>query len=175
MLESKKLEISSLSKELVRLAADKKITFSLAESCTGGKIAAAITDIPGSSKAFIAGIVSYSAQSKVDLLGVNSEMIRKQGAVSEEVAISMALGIKHRTYCDVALAVSGVAGPTADDYQRPVGLIYIGVATNDHRGEELVSGHIYHFKGNREEVRAQATREALEILIHTVESYKRYK
>jgi nicotinamide-nucleotide amidase len=103
-------------------------TLATAESCTGGLIARQITAIPGVSPFFLGGVVSYSNESKVELLDVPAALIDAQGAVSAEVAAAMAAGVRRRLRADLGLSVTGVAGPTGGTPQKPVGLVYLGLA-----------------------------------------------
>jgi len=99
-----------------------------AESCTGGLIAATLTDIPGSSDVFDRGFVTYSNQAKSDMLGVAQDLISQHGAVSELVARHMALGALEKSRCDVAIAVTGIAGPEGGSADKPVGTVHLAVA-----------------------------------------------
>ncbi|HKZ22029.1 MAG TPA: competence/damage-inducible protein A [candidate division Zixibacteria bacterium] len=103
-------------------------TLSVAESCTGGLVAAKITNISGSSDYFERGVVSYSNQSKIEILGVPQDLLEKYGTVSPEVALAMAKGIREISKTDLGLSVTGIAGPTGGTKEKPVGLIYIGLA-----------------------------------------------
>jgi len=131
-----------------------------AESCTGGLIAAALTSVPGASAVLERGFVSYSNDSKIDLLGVLPETLRRFGAVSEQTAEAMAEGALAYSHADVALSVTGIAGPDGGTPDKPVGLVYFGLATRD--------GALFHYRniftGNREEIRAQSVAEGLELL-----------
>jgi PncC family amidohydrolase len=122
------LEGSSLSpvlSPLQQILHRRKLTIAVAESCTGGLVAAALTDLPGSSEYFLGGLVTYANQAKIDLLGVDPDMIRKHGAVSRQVARQMAAGARRIFGSDVAVSVTGIAGPTAEG-DKPVGLTFIG-------------------------------------------------
>src|SRR5207237_6808273 len=107
-------------------------TLSVAESCTGGLIAERLTNVPGSSRYFIEGVVTYSNESKTRLLGVDKELIREFGAVSQQVARDMASGVRHRAKTDFGLAVTGIAGPDGGTEDKPVGLVYIDLADDAH-------------------------------------------
>jgi nicotinamide-nucleotide amidase len=108
---------------------DMKKTLAVAESCTGGLIAKMITDVPGSSRYFLGGWVTYSNQSKVSQFGVKKELIEQAGAVSSEMAAAMAAGAKLKAGADYAIAVTGIAGPQGGSEQKPVGLVYISIAS----------------------------------------------
>ena len=137
-------------------------TLSTAESCTGGGIGAALTAVPGSSAVYKGGFITYTDEMKHDILGVRGTVLLRKGAVSEEVAAQMAKGARERMQADVAVSVTGLAGPDGDDRGNPVGLVYIGYS--DSRGEDTIS---FLYSGDREEVRRQAVKSALEfVLIH---------
>jgi nicotinamide-nucleotide amidase len=119
----------TLAETVLRLARDTATTIAVAESCTGGMVAAALTDIPGSSEVFLGGVVSYSNAAKVALLGVDAGVLAEQGAVSTEVAEQMAIGARTRFGADVAVGITGVAGPGGGTAEKPVGLVIFGVAT----------------------------------------------
>ena len=127
-----------------------------AESCTGGLIAGACTDLSGSSNWFERGFVSYSNTAKNELLGVDMALIQKHGAVSEEVAQAMAAGALARSRAQVAVAVTGVAGPTGGTPDKPVGLVWFGFALR-----ERVLAEKMHFPGDRAAVRAATVQHAL--------------
>ncbi len=132
-----------------------------AESCTGGMIAAALTDIAGSSDVIERGFVTYSNAAKTDLLGVPVSLIERHGAVSQQVAAAMASGAISRAPVDLAVSVTGVAGPGGGSAEKPVGLVHFGAAR---KGGPVVTEHQL-FSGDRDAVRAQATQRALELLI----------
>ena len=132
-----------------------------AESCTGGLIAATLTEIAGSSDVVDRGFVTYSNEAKSDLIGVPAELIRQHGAVSEEVAAAMAEGALTRSRAAVAVAVTGIAGPGGGSAEKPVGLVYIGLKTRD-QAQPLVERHV--FEGRRHEVRLQTVVRAIDLL-----------
>ena len=127
-----------------------------AESCTGGMIAAACTDLAGSSQWFERGFVTYSNAAKTELLGVPAALIAQHGAVSEPVARAMATGAVARSHAQVAVAVTGVAGPTGGSAGKPVGTGWFGWSTNG-----VVTREVQHFAGDRAAVRAATVRHAL--------------
>ncbi len=131
-----------------------------AESCTGGLIAATCTDLAGSSAWFERGFVSYSNASKTELLGVDAACIARDGAVSESVARAMASGALAHARAQVAVAVTGVAGPSGGSAEKPVGTVWFGWAT-----PTGVSTQIMHFAGDRAQVRAATVRHALQGLV----------
>lgn len=123
----------SLEEVVVKLLAAQGKKLSLAESCTGGRIASRITDVSGSSEVFTHGFVTYSDQAKQQLLGVNGVLLDTHGAVSKEVALAMAEGALARSRADIALSVTGIAGPTGGTDYKPVGTVWIGLATPNRR------------------------------------------
>ena len=127
-----------------------------AESCTGGMIAAACTDLAGSSQWFERGFVTYSNAAKTELLGVPAALIEAHGAVSEPVARAMATGAVARSHAQVAVAVTGVAGPTGGSADKPVGTVWFGWSTDG-----VVSTEMRRFAGDRAAVRAATVRHAL--------------
>ena len=135
-------------------------TLCTAESCTGGGIGAALTAIPGSSAVYVGGIISYTNAVKHKLLGVPAEMLETCGAVSAPVAEAMARGARIALNADVAVSVTGLAGPGGDDYGNPVGRVYIGYADGD-----TVTHREFTFPGNREAVRQQAAEAALKLVL----------
>ena len=139
-------------------------TLAVAESCTGGMLAAAITDQPGSSAYFKGGVVAYSNDIKERLLEVPGEVLAAHGAVSEETARAMAEGARRRLGADLAVSVTGIAGPEADGTEKPVGLTHVWLATPD--GGE---GRRFVFGGDRWTNRRQAVSEALGLLLTGVE------
>ncbi len=131
-----------------------------AESCTGGMIVAALTDIAGSSAVVERGFVTYSNAAKTELLGVDAALIAAKGAVSAEVAAAMAKGALAHSQAAVAVSVTGIAGPDGGSSEKPVGLVWFGLAAGD---ETTVEQHI--FAGDRAAVRRQATERALGLLL----------
>jgi nicotinamide-nucleotide amidase len=117
--------VDALVRELTRTGT----SLAVAESCTGGMIASALTEIPGVSEVFLGGVVSYANAAKVDLLGVPARLIEEHGAVSAEVAEAMARGARERFHADLGLSVTGIAGPSGGTPEKPVGLVYLGLAT----------------------------------------------
>jgi nicotinamide-nucleotide amidase len=111
------------------LLKQKRVTLSIAESCTGGLIAKRITDIPGSSAYFLEGAVTYGNDAKIRRLQVPEDLINKEGAVSSAVAMAMARGIRKESGSDIGLAVTGIAGPDGGTDEKPVGTVYLAIAT----------------------------------------------
>lgn len=142
-----------------RLLVQQKKTLAIAESCTGGLAAKLITDAQGSSRYFKAGWITYSNEAKTAELGVPAAMILQYGAVSEPVAAAMAKGARHRAGADFALSITGIAGPDGGSEQKPVGLVYIGVASAD---DCCVNKYV--FSHDREFIRLRAAQTALNLL-----------
>lgn len=149
-----------IAEQLVENAKRSGQTVTTAESCTGGKVAAAITDIPGSSAAFERGFVTYSNRAKAEMLGVSPATLDAHGAVSEEVVREMALGARAAARADVAVAISGIAGPGGSEF-KPEGRVCYGLATAD----GVTTKTIDHGALGRAQVRDAATEQALNLLI----------
>lgn len=141
------------------LLAGKGLTLALAESCTGGLISARVTGVPGSSVYYAGGVVAYHNRVKEKLLGVDAGDLNMYGAVSSQVAMAMALGVKNLLGADIGLAVTGIAGPGGGSDEKPVGLVYIGLSTR-----EGTSSREMRLAGSREEIRRETARVSLEIL-----------
>lgn len=125
------VDVSSLEEVCFHLLKEKGLTFATAESCTGGQVAERITALPGASAVYRGGVVSYWTSVKADVLGVPADTLDAHGAVSEETARAMAEGARRITGADIAMSVTGVAGPDPDERGVPVGIVYIGLATPD--------------------------------------------
>lgn len=147
--------------KVVKLLKKHKLTISTAESCTGGLLSGAITAVSGSSDVFNAGIVTYSNDAKMKYLGVKEETLQKYGAVSEQTAYEMSMGVKEKNGADIGVGITGIAGPTGGTEEKPVGLVYIGV-------NGVVTKNI--FAGEREDVRQQAVVKALNMVLDFVEN-----
>jgi nicotinamide-nucleotide amidase len=161
----------STDRDLARLATrvgrhllDSRRAVATAESCTGGWIAKALTDIAGSSQWFIEGFVTYSNESKTLRLGVPRSVLRSDGAVSEATVRAMAAGALKRTGAQLAVAVTGIAGPDGAVPGKPVGTVWLGWAERRGRGIR-VAAQLRHFRGDREAVRRKTVRVALEGLL----------
>ena len=116
-----------LNKNIVKKLAKKKLKISIAESCTGGKLSSVITSVSGSSKVFNLGLVTYSNESKIKFLKISKKIIKKYGAVSEQVCKAMATNISRITKTQMAVSVTGIAVPSGGNKKKPVGLVYIGI------------------------------------------------
>lgn len=149
----------SLEQVVVRSLLERKLTLAIAESCTGGLIASRITDVAGSSAAFLVGVVSYSNDAKRKFLGVPEQLIAEHGAVSEEVARAMAEGARKESGADVAISVTGIAGPTGGTPQKPVGLVYMALSM-----EGRTAAYRHQFSGSRIDIKLRASQAALDML-----------
>jgi len=144
---------------VLNLLKDKGSTLSTAESCTGGLLSEKITSVPGASEVFKFGAITYSNESKENILGVSGEIIRRHGAVSEETAREMAMNVKNISKTDYGLSITGIAGPSGGTIAKPVGLVYIGLAYKDEiYVKKLISN------GNRDKVRLNSAMHALDML-----------
>lgn len=137
-----------------------RVTVAVAESCTGGAVAARIVAVSGSSDYFLGGIVAYSNEAKQRLLGVSDEVLATRGAVSADCARAMAEGARQAFGADVAVATTGIAGPAGATARKPVGLVYLALAT-----PAGVEAHEHHFPGDRAAIIAAATEAALRLLL----------
>ena len=151
-------EITQLAENIINKARQKTITIALAESCTGGMIAAALTDISGSSAVLDRGYVTYSNQAKINILGVSNATLEQYGAVSEQTARAMVDGtLIAAPMADLALSVTGIAGPGGGSKDKPVGLVHFACQRRD--SPQIHAKHI--FNGDRNMVRQQAVHTAL--------------
>ena len=135
-------------------------TLVTAESCTGGGIGAALTAIPGSSAVYKGGIISYTNWVKRHILGVDEALLETVGAVSAPVAEAMARGVRERLCADVAVSVTGLAGPGGDEYGNPVGTVFVGYSDDN-----ITISRRFLFSGDREQIRRQAMEAALELIL----------
>lgn len=157
-------EDETIEEVLFKKLKKENMKIAFCESCTGGLISSQFTKIPGASEVFDRGIVTYSNNSKMDELKVKKDTLSKYGAVSKETATEMATGILNKTGVDIALSTTGVAGPDGGTVSKPVGLVYIGIATKDNC---FVIKCL--FKGNRQSIQNKATKKAFSKLIKTIE------
>lgn len=155
-------ESEDLTRSLLKTCAENELMVATAESCTGGLVAAAITDIPGSSKVFDRGFVVYSNDAKQDLLGVMRQSLDAHGAVSREVALEMAAGALSRSKADMAVSVTGIAGPDGGGPEKPVGLVHFACAR---RSGAMVHAERRFGALSRAEIRAKARDQALLMLL----------
>ena len=149
--------------ELIKTLLDKKSTVATAESCTGGMVAARLTSVSGASGAFKYGAVTYCNEAKNVLLGVSTETLDEHGAISEETAKEMAIGIRKVMNADIGVSVTGNAGPGAAE-NKPVGLVFIGVSSDNYSA--VLKNH---FEGDRVSVREQAADAALLLALSAAE------
>ena len=157
---------------VVKLLSEKGKKAATAESCTGGLVSAAITSVSGSSEVFEMGICSYANRIKQDMLGVRQGVLEKFGAVSEQVAEEMALGVMERSGSDFGVSTTGIAGPTGGSEEKPVGTVWIGVCSkNGCHAEKFLFGveGCPHELTQREYIRQQAVCKALEMLQKEIE------
>jgi len=154
-------ELFEAASEVLGLCGGRGLTLATAESCTGGLIAAALTATPGSSKVLDRGYVTYSNAAKAADLGVPAALIQRYGAVSEEVARAMSVGAIERAGVDLALSVTGIAGPDGGTPQKPVGLVHIAAA---HRGGKILHRECRYGNISRGEVRRLSALAALALM-----------
>ena len=149
----------TIEQHLLDLCGDRGLTLATAESCTGGLVAARLTAVPGSSRVFCGGVVAYSDEVKRTELGVPAEVLEAHGAVSAEVAEAMARGARERLAADVAVSVTGIAGPDGGTPEKPVGLVYLHV-----EGPDGGQGREFSFPGDRGSIRARSAVGALHLV-----------
>ena len=151
--------LSNEAQVLSKLLISNDLTISVAESCTGGSLSRALTSIPGASSYFDCGYITYSNQSKTEMLGVDIQTIKTFGAVSEEVALEMVIGLATRSHSDIAVSVTGVAGPTGGTSEKPVGMVCFGFSCD---GKTSTSTKL--FSGDRVNIVSQSVSYALKQL-----------
>lgn len=152
---------SNLARRLGEALLSRHWHCAVAESCTGGRLAAAITEISGSSQWFDRGFVTYTNQAKTEMLEVSSELIVTEGAVSELVVRAMAEGALVASHANITVAISGIAGPSGGSPEKPVGLVWLAWAQR----HGITDARSYYFEGNRSSIRTQAVAIALDGLI----------
>lgn len=148
-----------LLKKISSLLIEKKLTIATAESCTGGLLAHTLTNISGSSNYFDRGVVSYSNRAKIELVDVPETLLKRYGAVSRQVAVAMAEGVREKSNVDIGISTTGIAGPTGGTKNKPVGLVYIALSTKE---KTIVKR--FKFSGNRLENKESACNAALQML-----------
>lgn len=151
----------NLAQHVLDTLKKQNLTLATAESCTGGMIASAITDIAGSSAVFDRGFVTYSNAAKMDMLAVPQEILEKFGAVSVEVAAAMAQGAIDNSYADIAVSVTGIAGPMGGSAEKPVGLVIFGAMKKGSTPQTLIKN----FAGDRDAIRTQSRDYALQFIL----------
>ena len=152
------------AKKLTELLISKSMTIAVAESCTGGSLSSSLTSIPGASSYFNCGFITYSNESKINMLNVNPQSIELFGAVSEKVAYEMAMGAGQNSNSDLAISVTGIAGPSGGTPEKPVGMVCFGFYVNGH-----VSTTTQFFSGVRSEIVAESIAFALTELTLKIE------
>ena len=159
---------SDPGKRIIEILAEKQQSIVTAESCTGGMVASALTDIPGASAAVYGGYVTYANTAKSRMIHVQARLIRDYGAVSNQVARAMADGARNTARADYAVAVTGIAGPDGGSDRKPIGLVYVAVSS------ELATVVIEHRFGDlgRDEVRKASVRAALDLVLQVLTSDK---
>lgn len=153
------------AEKLVRVLTENKMTCATAESCTGGGVGYAITGVPGSSTVFMGGVISYGNSVKREVLGVPEDVLAAKGAVSSECAAAMAAGARRRLKTDLAVSLTGIAGPGGGSAEKPVGLVWFGLAS----AAGVTTGKMV-FSGDREAVRRAAIEHALGLLLAEAEA-----
>lgn len=152
-----RIDISDLQKQFVELLESKNMKLAVAESCTGGLLTGLLTEQPGSSNYIENGIVTYSNQSKITLLNVSAKTLEKHGAVSEEVAQQMAVGVLQLSDADIAVSITGIAGPSGGSKTKPVGTVCIAVTNG-----KYTKTYTEVYSGKRQDIRYSALAGALE-------------
>jgi len=151
--------LSKEAQQLSKLLIANGLTISVAESCTGGSFSRALTSIPGASSYFDCGYITYSNQSKVEMLGVDIQTIKTFGAVSEKVVLEMVIGVASKSHSDIAVSITGVAGPTGGTPEKPVGMVCFGFSYD---GKTSTSTQL--FSGDRASIVSQSVSYALKQL-----------
>ena len=157
-------ELTNSAAEVIELLKAKNKTLATAESCTGGMIGAAITSVPGSSEVYGFGFITYANEAKEQLLGVRRDTLAAHGAVSPETAAEMAAGARRAANADIAIAVTGIAGPGGGTPEKPVGLVYVGISSE--KGTRTLKLNL---SGDRDQVRRQTCINALRAVIEELE------
>ena len=149
---------------LVKRLSKKKLKVSFAESCTGGMIASSITSINGASKVFDLGLITYSNQSKIKILKINKNLIKKYGAVSHECCKAMAINLSKISKANINVSITGIAGPKGGSKNKPVGLVYIGVKKDN---KVIINKNIFNYR-SRISVQKAATKKTLKIILDLI-------
>ncbi|MGH1376924.1 MAG: CinA family protein [Alphaproteobacteria bacterium] len=156
--------MQQLVEQLSTALREKDLVLATAESCTGGMMSAAMTSIAGSSSVFDRGFVTYSNPAKHEILGISQNILNYYGAVSAQCADAMALGALEHSNADISVSVTGIAGPGGGGEEKPVGLVYIGVAIKGREPKVME----YNFSGSRDDIRRVVCEEAFKKLIEEV-------
>jgi len=154
--------MKKLSQKVVKILIEKKLKVSFAESCTGGLLSNAITSISGSSKVFTMGLVTYSNQSKINILKVQKNIIRKYGSVSYETCLAMVKNLNKISKTNISVSITGIAGPKGSVKKKPVGLVFIGIKKGN---KTLVKKHLFKNK-KRTLIQRAAVIEALNLILN---------
>jgi len=154
--------MKKLSQKVVKILKKKKLKVSFAESCTGGLLSTAITSISGSSKVFTMGLVTYSNQSKINLLKIQKNIIKKHGAVSYETCLTMVKNLNKISKTNISVSITGVAGPKGGAKKKPVGLVFIGIKKGN---KTLVKKHLFKNK-KRTLIQRAAVIKALNLILN---------
>ena len=157
-----------IADEVGRFLRERQLTVAVAESCTGGLVGSMLASVAGSSDYFLGGVIAYANRVKTEQLSVSKESLVKYGAVSSIVACQMAEGVKNLLRADITVSVTGIAGPAGGSEDKPVGTVFIGLAT-----KESVNAKRYNFSGNRTDIQRQTALAALEMILgvgHTYDS-----
>ena len=159
-------DVLAAATALIKLCIERKLTIATAESCTGGLVAGALTEVPGSSAVLDRGFVTYSNDAKQQMLGVPAETLRDYGAVSRQTAEAMAQGALAKAKTDLAVSITGIAGPGGGSAEKPVGLVHFAAVTRD--GTTMHAGKIFrgeHGDLSRAEIRHKSVLQALDMLL----------
>ena len=157
------IKIQKKAKLLLKICLKKKIKLSFAESCTGGLLSSLITSFPNSSKIFINGFVTYSNLSKQKNLGVKNKTLKKYGAVSYQVAKEMVDGIWKKDKANIALSITGIAGPTGQTKNKKKGLVYIGI-----KSKKFTEVNQFNFEGTREKIRLNSVEKGIDLILSAI-------
>tara|TARA_B100001167_G_C16749719_1_gene295523 strand:- start:189 stop:677 length:489 start_codon:yes stop_codon:yes gene_type:complete len=157
------IKIQKKARLLLKICLKKKIKLSFAESCTGGLLSSLITSFPNSSKIFINGFVTYSNLSKQKNLGVKNKTLKKYGAVSYQVAKEMVDGIWKKDKANIALSITGIAGPTGQTKNKKKGLVYIGI-----KSKKFTEVNQFNFKGTREKIRLNSVEKGIDLILSAI-------
>tara|TARA_B100001250_G_C19611770_1_gene705279 strand:- start:312 stop:785 length:474 start_codon:yes stop_codon:yes gene_type:complete len=153
--------MKKISQRIVKLLRKKKFKIAFAESCTGGLLSSTITSVSGSSKVFDLGLVTYSNQSKISFLKVPKIKIKKYGAVSMQCCLSMVTNLNKIINCNIAVSITGIAGPSGGSKQKPVGLVYIGIK----KGKKIkINKYLFKNKG-RTYIQKKTVKKSLELIL----------
>ena len=153
--------MNKLSRKIVKLLKKRKLKLAIAESCTGGMLSSAITSINGSSKVFTMGLVTYSNKSKNQLLNVSKKLIKKHGAVSIQCCFSMVNNVSKISKSNIAVSVTGIAGPSGGTKKKPVGLVYIGIK----RANKVKINRFFFKKKGRSKIQKAAVKKTLDLIL----------